>query len=564
MKPHIKRCYFEYLIALVFIVTLFFNCSSPTGGGVTVSTNSNGINGHIPLVVNNNPKLSDTLSRPAFDRFSWNTFIALNWPLHQDTTARGIPLNPDEDTTFLNMHNTTPVVWTSYKNQYDLYGNKKNRSRPTAWDSTSSYKTLCGGSTKLRAVFGRTKFNTLPVEEADEAFSVPLIDQDTNYVLYEIRYNKTHYDFVRGGTKDSTWRYLKKNLVAYQMNNHDKANMPASDTTRKNPQGALMMKAAWREVTDDEAKNYYVINEKVYDPISGTCIKKQLGLVGLHFAQKLKGFRQWVWSSFEHINNVPGQGSNGLPYSFNNNDSIPVTSNGFANKPKNSIIIHDKSKRIPVQVTRLDSIPTTPNDSSTMHINSEYQKRLAKTVWKNYQLVITQWPTAGDTTKLWVIDKGEYPEDAGTPFPAYNCVNTTMETYFQSRADARDARDGVDPKTMGIIRDTKGNSCMGCHYTAAQTDYSWSMQLRSYITKVDTPSFAKDIVPMFYQWRPQMLNVGIGLDLTDSIDLVSDSMAIKKAISATGNGQMPPTPYPKLTKEEINTYHNWLKNIKKN
>ena len=57
------------------------------------------------------------------------------------------------------------------------------------------------------------------------------------------------------------------------------------------------------------------------------------------------------------------------------------------------------------------------------------QEKLKGTVWANYRLVTTQWPTAGSST--------------GQPFIPANLTNTTMETYIQT-----------------------GGSCMGCHSIA--------------------------------------------------------------------------------------------------
>ena len=56
------------------------------------------------------------------------------------------------------------------------------------------------------------------------------------------------------------------------------------------------------------------------------------------------------------------------------------------------------------------------------------------TVWENYMLVMTQWPTTS---------AAESPTNDGAPFPSATTqlANTTMETYFQF----------------------DGGSCMACH-----------------------------------------------------------------------------------------------------
>ena len=97
-------------------------------------------------------------------------------------------------------------------------------------------------------------------------------------------------------------------------------------------------------------------------------------------------------------------------------------------------------------------------------IDMSMQRLLAGTVWANYELVITQWPS--DPTTFKTADSGGiYPADAGGAFPVDGAVNATMETYFQTPQDAVGAG---------------GNSCMRCHYAADLADFSWVLQLRAH------------------------------------------------------------------------------------
>jgi len=421
------------------------------------------LSGNVPLSVSipSDFKGQPVNARPFFDIFSWEMFIALNWPLDGDN--RGVPQSPDDPNTLLNMTNTTPVVWTSYKNQFDLFNQGNNR--PSAWDSWDNPVNLCGnGTTSPRHVFSTSKAVSLDGGEIDEAFSYPLIDQAQNYVLFEMKYNKAQYNFIRGQDDDpSSWFYLRKNLSKYLMNNNDSLVMPAS--SEPSTYGAIMVKAGWKELTaaDDESL-YYVINEEVYDPTTKQCNIKKMGLTGLHLVQKLDNFQQWIWSSFEHRNNVPGSGSQ-QPYTFNNGTDTPATTGGWANRPNSTKLNPDKATRTPTQVTRFNEIPTTPTDSSTVVINESYQKLLKGTVWENYQLVITQWPTESNEYIIYGHRGGIYPAASGQPFPVNGCTNTSAETYLQAPNDA--AGKG-------------GNSCMSCHYQTSSTDFSWSLNIKAH------------------------------------------------------------------------------------
>ncbi|MFT7603838.1 MAG: hypothetical protein ACI8VT_001406 [Saprospiraceae bacterium] len=431
--------------------------SGPAGYGLPA------LSGKVPLEVDFTGFKggSPVNARPFFDIFSWEMFIALNWPV--DANKRGVPLTPNEPNTFLSMTNSTPVVWTSYKNQFDLFGQEDKR--PSPWNSLKNEVNPLNSGKSPMHIFGTAKGAMIGGVEIDEAFSFPLIDQSKNYTLFEMRYNETQYNFIRGKDRDSTsWFYFRKNLSNYLMDHNDSLEMPWS-VAATNTYGALMVKAAWKELIDGEDESlYYVINQEVYDPISKSLKTKKLGLVGLHLVQKLDKFKRWIWSSFEHRNNVPGQGSQ-QPYSYNDvTDTIP-TKGGWANRPNTNKVVK-KDSRTPAQVTRYNEIPITPADSSTVVINEAYQKLLENTVWKNYQLVITQWPSQDTSFAIYgnYPNKG-YPKFAGGAFPVDGCTNTVAETYFQDAADATGKG---------------GNSCMSCHYQTSSTDFSWSLNVKAH------------------------------------------------------------------------------------
>jgi hypothetical protein len=97
----------------------------------------------------------------------------------------------------------------------------------------------------------------------------------------------------------------------------------------------------------------------------------------------------------------------------------------------------------PVQVVRENPIP-----DSTQQTNDRYHNhaRIKDTVWKNYDLVATQWPTAPQ-------DRGN-----GKPFPEGKVANVTIETHVQT------------------------SSCMTCHGfpNPKSADFVWMLYLRAY------------------------------------------------------------------------------------
>jgi hypothetical protein len=423
------------------------------------------VSGNIPLAVPNIPSSVTTpeQARPFFDYFSWESFIALNWPAAQG--QRGVPNQPDNPQVFYQAAQGGAVVWNTYKDSFELFGQKDQR--PTPWDSTSVPIAPCQNTPPGMLTLTLITKGDTTLDDINQAFSYPLIDQHKNYAFYDVRYNKAQYEFVRGLDADkATWLYLLPSLAA-----KEPVSMPASSPP--STQGAMMLKSAWREMTTEEMADkdvtarYYIVQAQVYDFEKKSCVQKNMGLVGLHIAQKLKDFPEWIWSTFEQVDNVARghDAKPNTPISFNNGTTSPATVGGYANRPPAPApSVQPVDQRVPVQVTRLNPIPDTPNGSSTRDINSIYQQLMKGTVWQYYELVFTQWPSDPKTFKT-MDDGGTYPKYAGGAFPATGVTNTTMETYFQSQNDAVGAG---------------GNSCMSCHYRADKTDFSWGLMRRAH------------------------------------------------------------------------------------
>jgi hypothetical protein len=427
------------------------------------------ISGNIPrqVVITGNPATPQD-ARPFFDNFSWESFIALNWPA---SSQRGVPEDPTNPNVFFTAPNGTAVVWGTYKDSFDLFG--QGNERPSPWKDPS-IKTPCTGATPGQKTLIFTTKGDTALMQTKEAFSFPLVDQRANFVYFDIRYDEAQYNFIRGDDKNqATWLYLLKNLAPVE-NQQFGVQMPMTTTSAL---GSIMVKAAWRIATSsDDPKRYYAINAQIYNPQTNSCTPSTVLLVGLHIAHKVDPFSEWVWSTFEQVDNVPPDpdvspkpSPPATGYSFNNGKDTPPTPNGYNYKPPLTAPGTPTPTPSPVQVTRVNPIPNTPQGQSTRDVNSYYQGLLKGTVWQYYQLVVTQWPAnpgVGQGKPFMLMQKGGiYPQNAGAAFPAFGAVNTTMETYFQTQNDAAGAG---------------GNSCMSCHYRAGQSDFSWGLNRRAH------------------------------------------------------------------------------------
>ncbi len=422
------------------------------------------------------------LSRPFFDTFSWQSFIALSWPA--DPANRGVPLEPGSPALF-RASNTTggdsaAIVWETYREGFELFPN--DGSVPPEWNSTEPSKTPAGPTTG-RVLAMVTKGGLL--DEINEAFGGPLIDQNRNYVRYEVRVNRIEYDQVR----NNVW--YDKETVDAAIEQTVQEQIDAGISPQQGIEfdvNSLELKGAWRELTDDDDPDRYYSVEALITNEDGDYVTATMGLVGLHIMQKTEIFPQWIWSTFEHVDNVSGSHP-----SFNNGTDIPASievdgvPQGYDREPA---VLGDtfpsiaSADRDPVQVTRALPIPSTPNDPpgySTQALNVRYQELLAGTVWENYELIATQWAlNPGERSPY---DPGFVPDDdyapvlAGDPFPQF-VANVSMETYFQTN-----------------------NSCMQCHYHAAAygVDYSWTLYDRVIAPKASTKATPTDLIALASQ-----------------------------------------------------------------
>jgi len=422
------------------------------------------ISGNIPLFVPLPSTInSPTQIRPYFDWFSWEEFIALNWPASKQ--GRGNAQSPNDPNAFLKAPPGTPTVWTTYKANWELFD--QGTARPSVFDSYDDpVPPQCGSATVPNASKSETLVMTSKgndvLNDGVQAFSFPLVDSTKQYVMYEVRYGREPYTFMRGSDTDQkTWLYLAKNLIPPSQITMPATQSIKSGVSKVDKLGSIMLKAAWRDmagVPQAQRSRYYVVNAQVFDPATNKCAPMDVGLVGFHIVQKLDQFPEWVWSTFEQVDVL-----NGLLPDCPTSDAA-CAQNGFKHRPDKTTLEPDPSKRTPVQATRLNAIPNTPSGASTIDANTAFQKALAGTPWANNQLAVTQWPLAeNDPTAYKPPDqRGSYPCTCGLPFPVTGSVNLTMETYFQS------ANSGAG----------SGNSCMQCHFGAAYTDFSWGLKRR--------------------------------------------------------------------------------------
>jgi hypothetical protein len=332
-------------------------------------------------------------------------FVAMNWPAASG--QRGAP-----DTTKV-IGQPGPTVWLTYKTPEEIF--VAPGSTPADWNAPPEVPPACASAAGFKHALVMNAKASEPLKSVQQAVGGTLTDQHGNLARYEIRLNKPSFDYI-----------VNNKLYDYTVQ--------SAATSVQFPAGTIEVKAAWREMTakDDETtrKRFYRMPACICEAVSkdGSRVEqchpdREVGLVALHIIQKTPSSAQWVWATFEQVDNVA---SSAVHPSFNEPTCPPEKC-----VPNKSTEKDGKPTGVPTQVTRTAPIPAEVRTMSTAW-QGKLASATADSPWQYYELVDTQWPTK--------------PDDPTSPLgdPQPNILaNTTMETYMQP-----------------------DSSCEGCHYTA--------------------------------------------------------------------------------------------------
>ncbi len=348
------------------------------------------------------------------DSYAWQLFVAMSWPAR--VTQRGIPDSA------LQIGAPGMTVWETLKDVDEVF--PPDAASPTAWnDWPSSEPPSCQASGKhLKHLSMQGKVSP-QMRNVAQAVGGTLTDQHGNLARYAESMNQ--YEFGA--------------IVAQQFYNAD---VQAAQTTDLSlPLLSMEVKSAWREWTDADrqktwtdtagatrplAARYYILSFCVLDKDGKTWAAKEMALVGLHISRKTANAPEWVWTTFEQVDNVDA----GAPYcSFFNSlcDSCP---------PNTSTEVNGKPTSTPTQVTRLTSV-----DPDRQKRNAVWQAALATvpgSPWPYYHLIGVQWPS-----------QPKQPALSGVPFPA-QLANVVMETYNQATSSCMNCHSGARFAGVGI------------------------------------------------------------------------------------------------------------------
>lgn len=418
-----------------------------------------------------------------FDVLSWKAFVAINWPSKDG--------QPDPKATFKDAGNDEPLVWEYWKQTSDVF--KPDGSKPSSWGAEGA---LQGVADRFKAGW---KQGPPTADQGLQAFSGPLVDQDGKWLHYSALMNRPEFEYI---VKNELYNlegqadFSKQNIVSF----------PQGDDKEH---GAIEIKIAWKilDPAKDTFSRFLTRKLKVIEhvPDSSTPLgiaspaqlsgkssdnksdqagldtrtkEYTLGMVGMHISMRTRSSPQWIWATFEQIDNTRLDPSSfdpahpapkrGHPSLSNPDDSVKLVGANVLPPPNDGTDWNERTLTTPVEVLRV--VPPPPG---TEAINRLVQAFLGSkgSVLRFYELNGTQWPTHPRAQAV-PGGQGSAPDSVvfkmpGQVVPVY-LVNSTMETYFQKGFQQAGSLEQDDRVSFSI--DTTNvfgtESCVGCHYSA--------------------------------------------------------------------------------------------------
>jgi hypothetical protein len=379
-----------------------------------------------------------------FDVYSWRTFIAMNAPA-------------DGQTTILHSKPKTPTRWESMDNFKQLLDVMLPPDKQPRWPAEMDGKDgMKAERERLVPAECRDRHQEMPnrmiVQMIEESFNEPfktgpLIDQQGRYAIFDILMNRQMFDYIlqhhlynKAGQESAANSGLAVDFPPGQN----------SDGTL----GAFMLKVSWKILGPDEPKpdTFHQVDALVLMPqppgdpkAKRPCLPETLGLIGFHAVHKTASRPQWIWTSFEHKRNVPDKdevaaGKFDGPYNFFKINCKGDCPDANATPPRQywqpdlALKLKFKDDKFRSQIVR-----ETPLTEAAKHMNEIFHDILKGTVWENYMLLSTQWPSVfgctimhsqGSEVPAPKTDFLKQPDMNCSPAPTY-FANSTLETYSQ-------------------------------------------------------------------------------------------------------------------------------------
>nr|HML31116.1 hypothetical protein [Hyphomicrobium sp.] len=230
-----------------------------------------------------------------FDTFAWECFVALNWP----ATADGAP-----DTLKTIADTAMPRVWEGWRSNDSIF--LSDGARPRPWTSDQAATNSNHVMWRFAKMLDESRDALNELTESTQAFTGPLVDQDGAFVRYESYVNKTEFDYiVQNGL------FSQDGQVAFSQRG-GQVSFPANTIGPAPAHGSMAIKLAWKQLGKNDVASRFFTREAMVVSTSfdaaGKMIKTRsrqlMALVGMHVIAKTQSSPNWIWATFEHVDNV--------------------------------------------------------------------------------------------------------------------------------------------------------------------------------------------------------------------------------------------------------------------
>jgi hypothetical protein len=382
--------------------------------------------------------------------FAWRAFIALNWP-----SVGGERAAPDRAKT---LGDSGPRAWETFKSAAETFPFDKNggRKAPSAWGSYGG-PNPCGGDNAEKTIAAFRPFAEFNQPSfALHSPSNPLVAENGEYVRYEVRFNEAEFStFLKNGWSEGR-------------------SLPDAEHPAYFPVGSLEVKAAWRPLNPADAPavraRYFVTRAAFVDVAKSlaeghiACSTRDVALVGMHVVIKTKTKAQWIWSTFEHVDNVPPASEGearepdakdaGAPYGFFDASRVAKLWPPFGAADTLPVDWDNPPKHKP---TAMQVVRRHPINAAFMATNRAYWALpgVKGTVFEHYMLVASQWPTNADPPG---------PQNDGAYFPGSADANRVVGESYRATAAVQE---NLINTTMETYLQEAPSSCMACHQSVS-------------------------------------------------------------------------------------------------
>ncbi|MEL6478099.1 MAG: hypothetical protein AAFR17_12305 [Pseudomonadota bacterium] len=409
------------------------------------------------------PRAFQTSEDPALQQylyfqFMWRSFVAVNWPNvpleigERDgapAILSGRRAEPDARRSILEMEGTAPLphaVWETYREPFEIFLPPEEWAAYPDWNTPRPQPRNAPrtGRYLLQYPAGMTGYAT----DINQPFffpnpTGPLIDQNGQYVRYEVAVNEAFFEYVKH------FRYYdaavqEKAVMASVLDPDDPAGfqLPPKGTDAEFAaggyledlaqypyamQGLVDVKAAWKVLGPDDPVERY-LHREIYTDNTGN--SRYMGLVALHILRFTP--EGYVASTFEQVDNteVGHSAPPGLKPSFNDGTPpSPVEMRvGFEGRIPGT---EPEINPTPADVYRVSPLATGP--LSVTAANELFQQALAGSVFEFYRLIGTQNKRPSTSFVPGQADlNGHMGPLTGVYTNTSTLINAALESYSQA------------------------------------------------------------------------------------------------------------------------------------